>query len=84
VLNIPSESRRHERILAAARQIVLSRSLPALSVQAVTTDADVSKSAVSYHFGSKDGLVRAIIESMAVKQDDEARIAVSVVIGLDC
>jgi AcrR family transcriptional regulator len=66
----------HDRILAAARQIVLSRGLSALSVQTVATAADVSKSAIAYHFGSKDGLVRAIIESMAVKPDDEARQAV--------
>ena len=66
----------HERILAAARQIVLTRGATALSVQAVATAADVSKSAIAYHFGSKDGLIQAIIESMAVRQDDEARKAV--------
>ena len=66
----------HDRILAAARQIVLTRGMTALSVQTVATEADVSKSAISYHFGSKDGLIRAIIESMAVRQGDEARKAV--------
>ena len=50
--------------------------MTALSVQTVATEADVSKSAISYHFGSKDGLIRAIIESMAVRQGDEARKAV--------
>ena len=66
----------HDRILAVARQIVLSRGMTALSVQTVATEADVSKSAISYHFGSKDGLIRAIIESMAVRQGDEPRKAV--------
>ena len=50
--------------------------MTALSVQTVATEADVSKSAISYHFGSKDGLIRAIIESMAVRQGDEPRKAV--------
>ena len=65
-----------ERILSAARRIVAERGMTALSVQTVATEADVTKSAISYHFGSKDGLVRAIIESMAVKEPDEARQAV--------
>jgi len=66
----------HDRILETARQIVLSRGMTSLSVQTVATEAAVSKSAIAYHFGSKDGLVRAIIESMAVKEPDEARAAV--------
>jgi AcrR family transcriptional regulator len=66
----------HERILAAARGIVLTRGVAALSVQAVATAADVSKSAIAYHFGNKDGLIRAIIASMAVRPDDEPRQAV--------
>ena len=65
----------HDRILAAARQIVLTRGMPALSVGEVATGAGVSKSAIAYHFGSKEGLIRAIIESMAVKPGDE-RLAV--------
>jgi AcrR family transcriptional regulator len=72
----PTGESPHDRILAAARQIVLTRGMAALSVQTVATEADVSKSAISYHFGSKDGLVRAIIQSMAVRQGDEPRKAV--------
>jgi AcrR family transcriptional regulator len=65
-----------QRILSAARRIVAERGMTALSVQTVAAEAGVTKSAISYHFGSKDGLVRAIIESMAVKEPDEARLAV--------
>ncbi len=65
-----------ERILSAARRIVAERGMTALSVQTVATEADVTKSAISYHFGNKDGLVRAIIQSMAVKEPDEPRQAV--------
>jgi AcrR family transcriptional regulator len=65
-----------QRILTAARRIVAERGMTALSVQTVATEAKVTKSAISYHFGSKDGLVRAIIGSMAVKEPDEARAAI--------
>jgi AcrR family transcriptional regulator len=68
-----------DRILAAARRIVSERGISALSVQTVATEAGVTKSAISYHFGNKDGLVRAIIESMAVKEPDEARMAVGAI-----
>ena len=50
--------------------------MTALSVQAVAAEAQVTKSAIGYHFGSKDGLVRAIIGSMAVKEPDVARTAI--------
>jgi AcrR family transcriptional regulator len=65
-----------ERILRAARRIVAESGMTALSVQTVAIEAKVTKSAISYHFGSKDGLVQAIIRSMAVKEPDEARMAV--------
>jgi AcrR family transcriptional regulator len=72
----PTGEAPYERILAAARRVVSERGMTALSVQAVAAEAGVTKSAISYHFGSKDGLVRAIIASMAVKEPDEARMAV--------
>jgi AcrR family transcriptional regulator len=68
-----------DRILSAARRIVAGRGMTALSVQTVAAEAQVTKSAISYHFGSKDGLVRAIIGSMAVKEPDEARMAVGAI-----
>jgi AcrR family transcriptional regulator len=72
----PAQETPHDRILAAARRIVAERGMTALSVQSVATEANVTKSAISYHFGSKDGLVRAIIGSMAVREPDEARTAI--------
>lgn len=50
--------------------------MTALSVHAVAVAAGVTKSAISYHFGGKDGLVRAVIESLAVKDGDPARLAI--------
>jgi len=61
------------RILDGARKIVTERGLDALSVQAVATEAGVHKSAIGYHFGNKEGLVLALIESLADDGSYEAR-----------
>ena len=65
-----------DRILAAARRIVAERGLAELSVQNVASEARVSKSAISYHFGSKDGLILALIEELAEKESETAKKAV--------
>jgi AcrR family transcriptional regulator len=63
----------HDRILAAARRVITSRGLPALSVQTVATEAGVTKSAIAYHFGSKDGMVLELIGELADQESEEAR-----------
>jgi len=63
----------HDRILAAARRIITARGLQALSVQAVATEAGVTKSAIAYHFGNKDGLVLELIGELANQEGDETR-----------
>jgi AcrR family transcriptional regulator len=63
----------HDRILAAARQVITSRGLQELSVQTVATEAGVTKSAIAYHFGSKDGLVLELIGELADRESEEAR-----------
>ena len=65
-----------DRILAAARRIVAERGLAELSVQNVVSEAQVSKSAISYHFGSKDGLILALVEELAEKESEAAKKAV--------
>jgi AcrR family transcriptional regulator len=50
------------RILEAARAIVAEGGLDGLSLQAAATKAGVHKSAIAYHFGSKDGLLHALAE----------------------
>jgi AcrR family transcriptional regulator len=63
----------HDGILAAARRIITSRGLQGLSVQAVATEAGVTKSAIAYHFGNKDGLVLELIGELAVQEGEEAQ-----------
>lgn len=47
--------------------------MPALSVQTVAAEAGVTKSAISYHFGSKDGLVLELIGELADQESRRAR-----------
>lgn len=49
-----------ERILDAAEIEFAESGLAATSLRAVTARADVNLASVHYHFGSKDGLVRAL------------------------
>jgi AcrR family transcriptional regulator len=69
----PAQQAPRDRILAAARRIVTERGLGALSVQTVAAEASVTKSAISYHFGSKDGLVLELIGELADQESQRAR-----------
>jgi AcrR family transcriptional regulator len=50
-----------DRILDAAEQILSEKGIEQLSLRAVTGRADVNLAAVNYHFGSKDGLIKAVV-----------------------
>ncbi|MCA8941755.1 MAG: TetR family transcriptional regulator [Planctomycetes bacterium] len=54
------------RILDAAEELFAARGFGATSTRLVTTTADVNLAAVNYHFGSKDGLLRAVFERRLV------------------
>ncbi|HEY6398829.1 MAG TPA: helix-turn-helix domain-containing protein, partial [Solirubrobacteraceae bacterium] len=51
-----------ERMLAAAREILLERGFAQTSTRAVAERADVRLSLVHYHFGSKHGLLIEMLE----------------------
>jgi AcrR family transcriptional regulator len=53
-----------DRILRAARRIVVRRGYSSLSMKAVEKEVKASSSLVHYHFGGKSGLVEALIDSM--------------------
>jgi len=65
------------RILDAARRIAVGEGMEAVTVQAVATEAGVHKSAIGYHFGNKEGLVLALIESLADDGSAEQRQSVA-------
>jgi AcrR family transcriptional regulator len=54
-----------ERILAVARDLFTTRGFDAVSVRDIVSAAEVNLGAVTYHFGSKERLYHAAIQSMA-------------------
>lgn len=59
-----------ERILAAARQIIVEEGYAQLSLQRVAERADVARATIYYQFGSKAGLLDGLVGEM----EFEARI----------
>ena len=53
-----------ERLLAAAARLFAERNYADVSTRALTRAAAVNLSAITYHFGGKEGLYRAVIASM--------------------
>jgi|SRR4051812_28031329 AcrR family transcriptional regulator len=54
-----------ERLLATAEQLFATRGIDAVSVRDITEAADANTASINYHFGSKRGLVDAIVERRA-------------------
>lgn len=54
-----------ERLLAVARELFARHGYDGLSVRDLTARAKVNLGAVTYHFGSKEALYHAALESMA-------------------
>ncbi len=52
------------RLLAAARNAFAERGFAAASVREITAAADANLGAITYHFGSKQGLYDAVLESV--------------------
>ena len=57
----PSPPSSPERILAAAEQLFGEKGFSSVSLRQVTSAAEVNLAAVNYHFGSKDGLIEAVL-----------------------
>lgn len=51
-----------ELILASAERLFAEHGVAGASLRAITQDAGVNLAAVNYHFGSKDGLLLAVLE----------------------
>lgn len=59
-MSVPSDSK--QRLLDAAEKLFAEKGFHATSLRQITTDAAVNLAAVNYHFGSKDGLIAAVLE----------------------
>jgi AcrR family transcriptional regulator len=51
-------------ILAAARAVLAERGFEGLTIEAVANEANVSRTLIPYHFGSRAGLVEILIDSL--------------------
>jgi AcrR family transcriptional regulator len=54
-----------ERVLAAAERLFATRGIDAVSVRDITEAAGANLAAVNYHFGSKHGLIDAVVQRRA-------------------
>ena len=61
------------RILSAAKKILSERGYAKLTLQAVEEESGEYRALVAYYFGSKQGLVDAIIESLMDAEDEALR-----------
>ncbi|WP_437507941.1 TetR/AcrR family transcriptional regulator [Sorangium sp. So ce1099] len=61
-----------ERILDAAERLVVSRGVNSLTVEAVLTEAKISKGGFFHHFATKDALLTAIIDRLSKRVNDDA------------
>jgi AcrR family transcriptional regulator len=55
-----------ERILDAAERLFAQHGIDAVSLREITRAADVNIAAIHYHYGSRDGLVRAVLDRVVV------------------
>jgi AcrR family transcriptional regulator len=66
-----------ERILDAAEELFAELGIADTSLRALTRHAGVNLAAVHYHFGSKDGLLDAVVERIAEPINAERRRALA-------
>jgi AcrR family transcriptional regulator len=64
-----------EKIIKAASRAFADSGYEGASIRAIVAVADVNQAAINYHFGSKEGLYRAVLQTalQALMQDDGAR-----------
>jgi len=53
-----------QRLLEAARRLLLTGGFDALRLDAIAAEAGKNKASIKYHFGNKDGLIAAIVDSL--------------------
>ncbi len=59
---LPTGASTRDRLLAAAERLFLSKGVDQVSVRAINAEAGLNPGAVHYHFGSREGLVAALLE----------------------
>jgi AcrR family transcriptional regulator len=69
----PSKATR-EKIIKAASRAFARNGYEGASIRTIVAEADVNQAAINYHFGSKEGLYRAVLQAAlrALMKDDDA------------
>jgi AcrR family transcriptional regulator len=64
-----------EKIIRAASRAFARDGYEGAGIRAIVAEADVNQAAISYHFGSKEGLYRAVLQAalFALMKDDDAQ-----------
>lgn len=52
-----------EKIIKAASDAFARNGYEGASIRTIVAEADVNQAAISYHFGSKEGLYRAVLQA---------------------
>src|SRR5690349_3437031 len=65
------ENDTRESLLGAAESLVSEHGIQAASLRQITQQAGANLAAVNYHFGSKDGLVRAVFSRRLRPMNEE-------------
>jgi AcrR family transcriptional regulator len=60
-----------QRLVAAARRVLVRDGFTAITVEAVAAEAGAYRDSVRYYFGSKAGLVAAVVDSISTDQSLE-------------
>ena len=61
------------RLIASAERLFGEHGVDGVSLRAINADAEVGPAAVHYHFGSKRGLVDAVVRERAIVMLDRVR-----------
>jgi AcrR family transcriptional regulator len=56
------------RIIEAAKRIIADKGFSALTFEAIADEAEVNKAATRYHFGSKAGLIEAVVDEIVLDE----------------
>ncbi|MGO4750691.1 TetR family transcriptional regulator, partial [Streptomyces sp. 2MCAF27] len=74
-MNQPQPAPTRDRLLDAAERLFGEHGFAATSLRTVTVAAEANVAAVNYHFGSKEGLLRAVVErAMAAVNGERLRL----------
>ncbi|AZM49962.1 TetR family transcriptional regulator [Streptomyces sp. WAC 06738] len=72
-MSTPRSTATRTRLLDAAERLFAEHGFAATSLRTVTDAAEANVAAVNYHFGSKEGLLRAVVERAMAAVNGERR-----------